>query len=46
MGIEERLQNCEKVLRLILKVQVEAVKASMEEKKGQVSSMTINLFFR
>ncbi|XP_068700105.1 SRRM2 protein homolog rsr-2-like [Montipora foliosa] len=35
MGIEERLHNCEKVLRLVLKVQVEALKSSLEEKREQ-----------
>ena len=36
MGIEERLENCEKVLRLLLRVQVEALKSSQEEQKEQV----------
>ena len=36
MGIEERLENCEKVLRLLLRIQVEAMKSSQEEQKEQV----------
>lgn len=36
MGIEERLENCEKVVRLLLRVQVEAMKSSQEEQREQV----------
>ena len=42
MAIEERLRNCEKVLRLLLQVSISTINSS----RGEQKELSIYIFFR